>query len=142
LDSERKSSLLQFLCEAALVQGSHESALPIISLHKADLRGADLSGANLNSADLRAANLEAANLEAANLGGANLERADLRGAGLRVAIFVKTNLREAKMSDEQLRTTTPMLFFDATMPDGQKYYEDWLKDRERHEEDGENTRTS
>jgi hypothetical protein len=62
LDSERKSSLLQFLCEAALVQGSNERALPIISLHKADLSGANLVRANLNGADLREANLQATNL--------------------------------------------------------------------------------
>ncbi len=121
------------------MQGSNKRALPIISLHKADLSSADLVGADLNGADLRAANLRAANLQAANLGGANLERADLRGAGLHVDIFVNTNLREAKMSDEQLRTTTPMLFFGATMPDGQKYYEDWLKDRESRTKDGENS---
>jgi uncharacterized protein YjbI with pentapeptide repeats len=106
-----------FLIDADL----SDADLVIIILSDADLSGSDLSGANLTAAnlidaDLTDADLTDANLSTANLSGANLSRAQ----GV-------TNEEIAKQTN---------LVVGATMPNGQKY-EDWLKDRESREEDGE-----
>jgi hypothetical protein len=66
--------------------------------------------------------LHEANLQGANLLGANLQEADLGGA----------YLPDAEVADEQLAEARSLQ--GATMPDGQKY-EDWLKDREKRQQD-------
>jgi uncharacterized protein YjbI with pentapeptide repeats len=123
-----------------------EADLEAADLRGANLRGANLRGANLRGANLRGANLRGANLRGANLSGANLSDAFLsdanlsRGAtmdGIEIIVGV-TDLRHANLSDasgvseEQL--TAAKTLEDATMPDGQKY-EDWLKDRDKRQQD-------
>jgi uncharacterized protein YjbI with pentapeptide repeats len=79
-----------------------------------------------------AANLSNANLSNANLSNANLSNANLSNANLSGAI-----LSEAQgWTEDQLREASSLE--EATMPNGQKY-EDWLKDREGHKEDVENS---
>jgi uncharacterized protein YjbI with pentapeptide repeats len=58
---------------------------------------------------------------------------------LRVAFLAGADLTAAKIKDEGLEGLEQQgaLLKRATMPDGRKY-EDWLKDRERSKEDGEN----
>jgi hypothetical protein len=105
-----------------------------------DLSEADLIGANLSNADLKGTFLIGANLNGANLRGANLRWANLRGA----RGWTTLQLREAN----SLEGATE----GATMPDGQMLknpdvpdgptFEEWLKDRERRGEDGENSSPS
>ena len=132
----------------------------LLSLRGADLREADLESAFLLRADLSWANLSWANLSGAILSGADLSEADLRGADLEWALLrganlSSTNLREANLFGAKLRdeagvsmeqleqleqqvTSWPLSSLEgATLPNGQKY-EDWLKDREGREDDGEN----
>jgi uncharacterized protein YjbI with pentapeptide repeats len=98
-------------------------------LHKAWLGVADLTNADLSKANLTSANLNEADLTGANLADADLTGADLTGADLRDA-----NLRNAEgLTGEELEQQVASLK-GAIMPNGQKY-EDWLKDKERREED-------
>jgi uncharacterized protein YjbI with pentapeptide repeats len=142
----------------------YEAILRDANLQEANLHGEDLQGANFQGANLQEANLQEANLQEANLQGAILQqailrgailfRADLRGthlqqailqqahlfrADLRGAILQRANLQDAKVTDSQLANTRSLQ--GATMPNGQKY-EDWLKDREGHGKDGENSDSS
>jgi uncharacterized protein YjbI with pentapeptide repeats len=107
VDTSRKDEIMDFLVEADLVSKVGGSA-PVIKL-----AGADLSLANLDDADLRFANLHGAKLKGADLIGANLQ--DAEG-------WTEDQLSEA----ETLK--------GATMHNGQKY-EDWLKDREKRQQD-------
>jgi hypothetical protein len=80
-------------------------------LSRADLRNADLSGANLSRARLDDAELVAATLLGANLAGASLEDAgingaDLTGANLGGALFLRTRVYQAKLTDALLSYTT------------------------------------
>jgi hypothetical protein len=95
--------------KARVVQFLYESGLIAGGHRVLVLRGADLRDAHLFKAYLFQADLSEADLNGANLSGANLNEANLGAADLT----------------------------DAIMPNGQKY-EDWLKDREGCEEDGEN----
>ena len=142
LDSGRKRSVLQFLFESGMIYkeqtlldegGLIERRHNLVSLEQADLRGADLlgtvlSGTYLSGAYLSRTNLSGVFLEEADLSGANLSKANLREADLSGA-----NLREAKgVTNEQLSAAISLE--GATMPNGQKY-EDWLKDREKRQQD-------
>lgn len=74
-----------------------------------DLEGADLTAADLNWAILLRANLANASLKDANLDHAelvytNLSGADLSGATLGGAWLLYTNLHEAKVTEEQLKS--------------------------------------
>jgi uncharacterized protein YjbI with pentapeptide repeats len=162
LGSSQKRSVLQFLHESRLIERRN-----IISLAQADLRGADLRGADLSRADLSRADLSGAILSGAILTGAYLSRADLREAILYRAILREADLGWANLSGTDLggaylsradlsravlrgadlsaaleltymQIAAAYSLEGATMPDGQKY-EDWLKDKEGREEEGENT---
>jgi hypothetical protein len=138
-----KTALMQFLVEADLVQGVD----PIISLRGADLREAylydaadNLSGAVLRNADLSDAHLTDANLTNANLHRVDLSHADLSDAHLTAAHLIDANLTNATLEGADLSITMEELdqqalsLEGATMPNGQKY-EDWLKDREKRQQD-------
>ena len=128
LDPERKSEAMQFLDEANLVHTTpSKPKVPVISLAGANLAGADLRRANLSDGWLLFTDLTRADLENADLSGVHLHVVDFREADLRGAIGI-TN-EELEQQAESLE--------GATMPNGQKY-EDWLKDRERREQDAEN----
>jgi hypothetical protein len=126
LDPSRKTAVIQFLVEADLVPRVDGSD-PIISLRGADLSevtvGQALLRVDLSGADLRGANLRGADLSEAILFGADLKGADLKGADL-------SEVRE--VTDDQLPITGSL--DGATMPNGQKY-EDWLKDREKRQQE-------
>jgi uncharacterized protein YjbI with pentapeptide repeats len=121
LNTNRKTELVNFLCEAGLIQGI-AGVIPIINLSDIDLSEIQLNyvnlvGANFRSTNLRRAHLEESNLseafvemahleeanlfcvnlEKANLGGAQLEGATLHMAKLSKAIFYKANLRNANL---------------------------------------------
>jgi uncharacterized protein YjbI with pentapeptide repeats len=144
LDAWGRRRVLDFLYESGLITKNHA----IVPLAGADLRGAGLGGAKLRSADL-----SGVSLDRAYLGGADLRESDLSGASLRGVSLLggvtglgdadlhgadlrSADLSGAKVTGEQL-ATCKYLDGSTTMPDGQKY-EEWLKDRERHKEDGEN----
>jgi hypothetical protein len=142
--------------------------LSFVDTSEADLRvrGADMNGADLEGANLSRANLEGANLDGVNLSEANLSRANLDGVNLQMANlrgtyeywvqpFYPTGALMDEMmmsedpeswepyppvkqliSNEKLRLQTSSLEH-AIMPNGQEY-EDWLIDKERSREDGEN----
>jgi hypothetical protein len=159
LDGSRKWSVLQYLYESKLIKNEtlvfflEGADLSGAYLRGADLSEANLTGANLSGADLKGAylrgvilsetNLSQANLSeawltdprdgsgvSADLSGANLKETNLKGAYLSGA-----NLKYAKgWTEEQFSAATP--FYGATMPNGQKY-EDWIKERERRKEAGE-----
>jgi uncharacterized protein YjbI with pentapeptide repeats len=112
-------------------------------LSYADLNRADLSGANLSFAkisyasfayaDLSGANLHNALLLYSDLGGANLSNANLTKALLTNSHFDSANLRDSKgWTKKELAGLSRL--DNATMPNGQKY-EDWLKDREKGQQD-------
>jgi len=110
---------VQFLYESGLIAGGRRVLV---------LRGADLRDAYLRKANLIGANLREAYLSGAELYGTNLSRAILG---------------EAKgITNEKLEQQTNFLkgaietsFLEgATMPNGQKY-EDWLKDKEKRQQD-------
>jgi uncharacterized membrane-anchored protein YhcB (DUF1043 family) len=89
-------------------------------LYDTDLRGADLSGADLSDAE--GSFNSGARVIRTRLGGADLSGADLGGAVL----------TDAEVTEEQLREAESLE--GATMPNGQKY-EDWLKEREKRQQD-------
>jgi uncharacterized protein YjbI with pentapeptide repeats len=108
LDGERKSSVLQFLYEAQLINRRESTFVEgvtyelgparIVGLSGADLRSADLryiylSDAALNGALLDNADLREAKLRDIDLGGAYLSGADLRGADLRGASLINAELQ-------------------------------------------------
>ena len=86
-----------------------EANLSRAHLQGAVLMGANLQGANLQeasfqrSARVEGANLQEANLQGANLEGANLEGADLRKAKLKDANLKMTFLRNADLTDTNIR---------------------------------------
>jgi uncharacterized protein YjbI with pentapeptide repeats len=95
----------------------------------------------LAESNLRNANLRNTLLIAADLRGADLSKADLRDAVLSEADLSGALLSEAiGVTNEGLEKDAKSLE-GATMPNSQKY-EDWLKDGERHKEDGENDGSS
>src|SRR5215217_4127504 len=99
---------------------------------------ADLSGANLSETKLLRANrcdVEAIEERVGpidELLKMDLSRANLREAILTEAVLTGANLQGAKVSDEQLADT--LCLQGATMPNGQQY-EDWIKDRQKHQQD-------
>jgi uncharacterized protein YjbI with pentapeptide repeats len=113
--------------------------LSVADLREANLGATNLSGANLsvtrlNNADLFYANLSGANLSSADLSHADLNGANLSGADLYGAVLEGADLSDASgITNEDLNRQTFRLK-GATMPDGQKY-EDWLKDREKRQQD-------
>ena len=135
LDAKRKGVVLQFLCEAGLIEKEkpivkledadlggadlRKANLININLFKANLSGADLSQANLTNSYLFKTNLEGANLQWANLFSADLACADLRDADLNHSFITCANLYEAKVSMEQLKTAA--LLNETKMPDGTKH---------------------
>jgi uncharacterized protein YjbI with pentapeptide repeats len=123
------------LSDAILVKADLSNAsLTLADLSDAGLRGADLSGADLNTADLSDAILNHADLSDAILDVANLSGAHLFNADLSDANLWRANLSGAQgITNEQIDAQARSLE-DATMPDGQKY-EDWLKDREKRQQD-------
>ena len=119
LDGDRKTSLLQFLYEARLI----DEKKPVVSLVSANLAGANLrylnlSKANLSRANLSGANLEGANLEGANLSGAELRRARLLNVGLRESSLNDANLRNASLFgvDLEYSDLSGADFFEAKLP--------------------------
>jgi uncharacterized protein YjbI with pentapeptide repeats len=136
---------LAFLKDADLSSADLSGA----SLATADLRGADLSSADLSGTSLRWADLSGAAVIQADLSGADLVHADLSDANLSAADLIDADLSKASLSDahlfganfsgakgitnEELEQQAKSLK-RATMPNGQKY-EDWLKDREKHQQD-------
>jgi uncharacterized protein YjbI with pentapeptide repeats len=140
-----KSSVLRFLYESGLLK--KDSA--VVDLTAADLRGADLRGVRLNSASLRGVDLREANLAFATLQSADLESAYLREANLSAIDLLEANVVAADLLEVDLRganlrgikgITNEELeqqarsLQGATMPNGQRY-EDWLKDREKRQQD-------
>jgi hypothetical protein len=112
LDAYRKARVVQFLYEAGLIR----KRTPVISLDMADLSGAYMSIPHV--ATLLEAHLSGAFLSGAILWGMTMYEADLSHA--------------KGISDEQLERAESLK--GATMPNGQKY-EDWLKDREKRQQD-------
>jgi uncharacterized protein YjbI with pentapeptide repeats len=110
------------------------SYLPYAKLNGANLRGAYLRGDPDQSgdADLSDADLSDANLSEADLSYDNLSSANLQGANLTDAVLRGANLSNAKVTSEQLAEAKSLE--GATMPNDQKY-EDWLKDREKRQQD-------
>jgi uncharacterized protein YjbI with pentapeptide repeats len=110
------------------------SYLRYAKLNGANLRGAYLRGApdQSGNADLSDADLSDANLSEADLSYDNLSSANLQGANLADAVLRGANLSNAKVTSEQLAEAKSLE--GATMPNDQKY-EDWLKDREKRQQD-------
>jgi uncharacterized protein YjbI with pentapeptide repeats len=110
------------------------SYLRYAKLNGANLRGAYLRGApdQSGNADLSDADLSDANLSEADLSYDNLSSANLQGANLTDAVLRGANLSNAKVTSEQLAEAKSLE--GATMPNDQKY-EDWLKDREKRQQD-------
>jgi hypothetical protein len=98
-DGERKSSVLQFLHEAGLIDRTY----PVVNLQGANLKGAYLYVANLLGADLREALLLGADLREALLLGADLREADLKGAYLKGANLQEANLLGANLLGANLQ---------------------------------------
>jgi len=154
--SLKYASLRNFeLAGKQLLRGTDltQASLSGAELAETDLEGTDLSGAHLGGADLSSANLRDAKLSGAYLTDTNLSGADLSGAdlsdaqgrfksGARMsgtqldgADLSGADLTNAQITKEQLQEAESLR--GATMPNGQSY-EDWLKDKEGREEDGEN----
>jgi uncharacterized membrane protein len=94
-DGERKSSVLQFLHEAGLINRTD----PVVNL-----QGADLRGAHLGAAD-PVVNLEEAVYGLADIRIAEIQAADLRGADLQGAYNLMQDQIEQPIGDEY--TTLP-----------------------------------
>ena len=143
LDGAHKGTLMQFLSEANLIQGSNNA---IINLNMADLRDAqvsfdyrayginaehwyDLNGCKLAFANLENAKLSAvylknallyfANLSNADLSDADLSYANLGNANLSGANLAGANLTHAAITIEQLDATASLK--GTIMPDGTKH---------------------
>jgi uncharacterized protein YjbI with pentapeptide repeats len=134
------------------------------NLRYAGLSEADLSSAILDEANLREANLTDADLRDAQVGmpnvlvgmfsTTNLENVNLNGANLEGLHDITDARREQELTKEVIAVLGEMLeqkaksreergeelsrvaksLEGATMPNGQKY-EDWLKDREKRQQD-------
>lgn len=119
LDPGRKSAVITFLYEAALIYKSNASSnvsYPIIGLGGADLVGADLKYTLLDQVSFRGANLNNAQLQGSHLWDADLVHADLVGANLERAYlwhtsFFRANLQEANLWGADLEYTS-FLFSD------------------------------
>jgi uncharacterized protein YjbI with pentapeptide repeats len=94
LDGTRKSNVLQFLYESALIDIKNR----IINLQGADFSGVDLKLAILFGTDLRSSNFKEANLSGANLSGANLSETDLRMSMLIGAKLSGVDLTRAQLN--------------------------------------------
>ncbi len=97
LGSTRKTSLIQFLLEAEVINKLQ------LSLQGADLAGANLRAAKLAEADLKLAILKEADLFGANLIKADLVRANLVRADLQLAILKEANLFGANLAGADLK---------------------------------------
>jgi len=151
LDAEHNESVTRFLFNSGLAVRSNERVgveylrpplpgVPVRSeasarlLSRIALPHATLSGAKLFSADLILADLTGADLSGADLFDANLKNVYLRGADLRGADLSGADLSGAEgITNEELDGQADSLK-GATMPNGQKY-EDWLKAREKRQQD-------
>jgi uncharacterized protein YjbI with pentapeptide repeats len=98
LGPDRKRTVIEFLYEASLINGSD----PVLELDEANLRGAKLSGAQLSGANLSSADLSAADLSEANLNEAKLNAVDLIGAHMREANLSDADLSEANLNRANL----------------------------------------
>ena len=98
LDADRKSSVLQFLQEADLMNNDDR----ILELEGVDLSGAKLSGIKLSEGRLSNANLSGANLNGAKMDSADLCSAKLSGAYLNDADLSGANLSGADLNDANL----------------------------------------
>jgi uncharacterized protein YjbI with pentapeptide repeats len=105
LDSERKSSVLQFLYESALIaeERTADKYRAVLDLSGADLRGANLVQASLDQANLSKTDLSEATLSGAHLFMATLSEVNLGGAFLGGAFLVYANLRDANLRDANLQ---------------------------------------
>jgi uncharacterized protein YjbI with pentapeptide repeats len=103
LDSERKSTVLQFLYESGLLNERWRELVYQADLSKAALSGVRLVGANMFGAILREADLSEADLSEARLIEVDLKHADLSGAYLIKAQLVSTDLSGANLSGANLR---------------------------------------
>jgi uncharacterized protein YjbI with pentapeptide repeats len=126
-----RANLTYAILTRALLRNAdlHKADLRHVNLSKAELEKANLSGSNLceatmiraglAEADLRRTNLTYAILTEAYLFKAKLMGADLRWANLSESHIGETNLRGAKVFEEQLSKVSHNL--DAIKPDGTKY---------------------
>jgi len=78
-------------------------------LHNGDFNGQDFSGASLRGVHFSGANLENANFRKADLAGAyfnktNLKGADLTGANLKGAVFIFSDLTDAKIKGASIES--------------------------------------
>ena len=87
-------------------------------LTESNLTNVDLSEAYLKSAELGRANLSGADLTGANMSGADLTGANLNSATLKAAVLVGTNMRDAKVTEEQLETTRTIV--GSVSPSGER----------------------
>jgi len=106
LNTDRKTKLVNFLCELGLVKGANET-IPIIKLRNVNLMdvylgGADLRGADLQGTNFKGANLQEAYLQKANLTITNLENVSLYHAHLGEADLSQTNLNFANLAGSDL----------------------------------------
>jgi hypothetical protein len=99
LDGVRKGSVLQFLHESGLIEGTQ----PIMRLSGADLSKTDLREADLQQANLRDANLRQAILSRSDLRGAILSKTNLQGADLHGTILKGADLSAADLQDADLQ---------------------------------------
>jgi uncharacterized protein YjbI with pentapeptide repeats len=97
LDGTRKSNVLQFLYESAIIDIKNR----IINLQGADFSGVDLKLAILFGTDLRSSNFKEANLSGANLSGANLSETDLR-----MSMLIGAKLSGADLTRAQLNSVS------------------------------------
>jgi hypothetical protein len=149
LDSFRKASVLQFLCESGLIDKDNQ----IVDLSGADLQNADLRHiflgrevwdedaedpraieVDLSETNLRGANLSGTNLTSVCLFNANLSQADLRWVFLGEDNLIGVNLSGANLYKAippfkvNIKSREPFDPFDqvkslkgAIMPDGSKH---------------------
>jgi uncharacterized protein YjbI with pentapeptide repeats len=117
-DSERKTSVIQFLIEADFVSklklNLRGATLSGVNLSGTNIEDVDLSNANLSRVNLVYAHLSHANLFRANLSHSNLTGTDLFCADLFYAIFRGANLSNANLSRTNLRGAD---FSDADLSD-------------------------
>ena len=156
LDTARKSQIIQFLSRAQLIDRDDNivvlvwADLSYVDLSNWSLLETDFEGAHLSHAVLRDTDLSRSNLTGTSLVGADLRTADLSYCYLNYADLTNAKLAGADLSNSNLLnakgTTDAELrkcrsLEGATMPNGQKY-EDWLKNKEGREDDGEKGRRS
>ena len=93
-DSQRKTSVIQFLLEAEIISKVK------LNLSGADLSGADLSGVDLSGVDLSGANLSCVILSDAKLNGTKLNGAKLNGAKLSGVYVIQLSSDELISSEQ------------------------------------------